>query len=876
MPKLSVIVIAFNNELYIEEALESLHQQTYQDLEVIVVNDASTDRTQSVIESYIQDKPKFSLLNLTTNSGGCSVPRNSGIEASSGTYLMFLDGDDWYTKDACEKMVRAMEEYDSEFIAGEVIRTNNYETWYKSSIFAKPKINYNIRRFTDALYDSLSVNKIYKRAFLDAHKLRFPEGIHYEDIVFTGQAYFLAERISIICEPIYYWRVVENAKEKSITNRRAEIDNLLNRLKAHRILDAFLLKHREYISIQKKNAKFLKHDLKLYMQDYKNNLSTYDDAFKTRFKEEVSTYLTETFKKEEFYPISEEIRISCFLLQKGYFDEFDAYMHYLNDEPQSLLRVVSEDTFFYLEFDKLNSHEKRYMTIKDLRFQIMVKEVSLYKGSFRVEIEKSKHSFLSDSNSVIQFFVENSSNHKKYPLQQNGNNWELQVIEFTSGNYHLHMDVALMDNSISKPIQAIDVLDFKPIRENHHTKLLETYISANAFVGFRVKENSKFKKIHTTFKRFLPKNISNISKKAQNSVKKSFKYLPIKKKYIYFESHMGKQYSDSPKYIYEELMNQNKNYTFIWSLTHPDETDIPGKHVKKVKKGSLSQLYYQARAKYWFDNQGIGHIMPKRKGQIYTQTWHGTPLKKMGYDKNIDRKSNDAKKLAHQVKQWDYFLSPNEYSTEIFRRAFEVKSPIWTIGYPRNDVLLNRSEEVNRTVRQTLHIAENKKVILYAPTFRDWDKNAHHKMSRDILALAKELSEEYVILVRLHYLDAAKVKHIAFPSNVINVSEYMDVQELYCTSDMLITDYSSVMFDYACLKKPMFFYCYDMEDYLSLRGTYFDLEHLPGKISKTVSELVADIQNGDIEEEKYETFFEQYCQNEKGTAAQEVIKRLHL
>src|SRR5690606_13985738 len=157
------------NELYIEEALESLNEQSFQDMEVVVVNDASTDKTGEIIDRYIADKPKFKAIHLEKNSGGCSVPRNTGIENSSGKYLMFLDGDDWYAKDACEKMVAAIKLTDSDFVSGQAIRTNNYEIWYYRQIYSTERININVREFTELLFDSLSVNKIYKRSFLNKH-----------------------------------------------------------------------------------------------------------------------------------------------------------------------------------------------------------------------------------------------------------------------------------------------------------------------------------------------------------------------------------------------------------------------------------------------------------------------------------------------------------------------------------------------------------------------------------------------------------------------------------------------------------------------------------------------------------------------------------
>ena len=278
-PKLSVVVIAFNNELYIEEALESLHEQTYRDFEVVVVNDFSSDGTGRLIDRFVEGKANFKAVHLPENSGGCSAPRNTGIAHTTGEYIMFLDGDDWYTIDACEKMVEAIERTGSDFVAGQVIRTNNYEIWYHKQIYSQERLNFNIREFTYMLFDSLSVNKIYKRSFLNQHHLRFPEGIHYEDVVFTGKAYFLADSISVIPEPIYYWRVVENTAAKSITNRRHEFENFENRIIAHRYFDQSMRGNGALLYQKEKNNKFLRHDLKLYTNDYLQ----YDKDYKVRF-----------------------------------------------------------------------------------------------------------------------------------------------------------------------------------------------------------------------------------------------------------------------------------------------------------------------------------------------------------------------------------------------------------------------------------------------------------------------------------------------------------------------------------------------------------------------------------------------------------------
>src|SRR5690606_26857582 len=168
-------------------------------------------------------------------------------------------------------------------------------------------------------------------------------------------------------------------------------------------------------------------------------------------------------------------------------------------------------------------------------------------------------------------------------------------------------------------------------------------------------------------------------------------------------------------------------------------------------------------------------------------------------------------RLKHQTDAWDYFISPNPYSTSIFRRAFRYDGNILETGYPRNDILIRKPDTIVKKVKYYYSIPNDKKVILFAPTFRDWDANSFQKTYNDIRLLSKQVDSDTIILLRLHYLLSNKMSKMVLPENVINASEYEDIQELYLISDVLITDYSSVMFDYALLGRPMIFYCYDLE-----------------------------------------------------------------
>jgi len=876
-PTLSVIVIAYNNELYIEEALQSLHEQTFDDMEIVVVNDFSSDRTGELIDQFVKDKPKFKAIHLDKNSGGCSTPRNTGIANSTGKYLMFLDGDDWYTIEACEKMVAAIERTDSDFVGGQVIRTNTYNIWYYHQIYSMERTNINIREFSMLLFDSLSVNKIYKRSFLDKHKLRFPEGIHYEDIVFTGKAYFLADSVSIIPEPIYYWRVVENADVKSITNRRFDFDNFKNRIIAHRMFDQFLRDHGDILYQHNKNNKFLRHDLKLYTNDYLD----YDEDYKEKFHSLIYEYLHEVMDPYAFIKLPETERILYYLLYIGDRGAFEDYISYINELPTTTDRIYAVGNAYYFKPSYKGNHEK-FLRISQPIIGLNISNIKLSNGnfSFRPEIQLNS---IASSDITISWRLRNRQT--SHTLHASGTNTN-QDVQFSlndviPGNYYLSLFVSHQGNLHRRLVKRVHIVDLPNIRVASETISKALFVNHKNSFAIKVQPVHKLGKLKGKFQQRSINKKENgngrFGKLFVNLIKKVFRKLPIQSNWVLFESHMGKQYSDSPKYIYEELKKTHSHYKFIWSMENPNSVDLPGP-VTKVKRNSLKHYYYLVRSKFWIDNQGIAHLAKKRKNQIYVQTWHGTPLKRMGYDQKQPLSNDEKRRLKVQTKAWNYFISPNRYSTGIFRRAFRYNGEILETGYPRNDLLIQQPEDIIQKAKSYYQIPMGKQVILFAPTFRDWEPNSFQKTINDIQRLSKEIDENTIILLRLHYLLSSKINHLKLPENVINASTYQDVQELYLISDILITDYSSVMFDYALLKRPIILYCYDLEEYISRRGTYFDLiEKAPGPVCKSLDDVIIFLKQPNRLKEYnpvHEQFVQEFGSIEDGKAARKVIDRV--
>ncbi len=364
---------------------------------------------------------------------------------------------------------------------------------------------------------------------------------------------------------------------------------------------------------------------------------------------------------------------------------------------------------------------------------------------------------------------------------------------------------------------------------------------------------------------------------------------------IIFHSFKGKSYSCSPKAIYEYINSEKKyeNYNYIWAFEEPENYKFleQNKNTKVIKYGGKIYEKYLAASKYWIFNHTVeDHIYPK-KNQVYIQCWHGTPLKRLGYDlKNSQNSMNSDKEIYRRykldAKKFSYILSPSKFATEKFITAWNLAENNMTHkvieeGYPRNDFLYNYTDNDIKRIKQELNIPENKKVILYAPTFRD---NQHqsgvgytYKAEVNFDLLQEKLKEDYVILFRAHYLVANSFEFEKYKNFVYNVSQYNDINDLYIISDLLITDYSSVFFDFANLKRPIIFYMYDLKQYKeNLRGFYINILELPGEIVEKEEELINVIKNSEnfVYDEKYKKFNEKYNYLDDGQAAKRVVEKI--
>ena len=369
-----------------------------------------------------------------------------------------------------------------------------------------------------------------------------------------------------------------------------------------------------------------------------------------------------------------------------------------------------------------------------------------------------------------------------------------------------------------------------------------------------------------------------------------YKFISIDDHLVIFISFHGRGYSDNPRAIYEQMRKDEKfkDYRFIWFIkNHKDlSIKIPGAEVKEYF--SFSYFYYLSKAKYWIINCKMPNYICKKNNQVYLQTWHGTPLKRLGHDICVDDNTTFyrsgmsyeemVKSYDIDVSRYNYMISPNHFCTKVFQTSFGInRERLIETGYPRNDFITNVTHDEVLQLKKKYHLPLDKKILLYAPTWRDNSYVAAgytFELQADFHHWKEVLGDEYVVVFKPHYLIINNYKNNCLLDGFLySIDANADINELYVLSDILVTDYSSVFFDYSVLNRPIYFYMYDLEQYRGeLRGFYLDIyEDLPGKIYEMENEMLDDIRNQVYDYSFLEKFNEEFNSEQTGNCALKVI-----
>ncbi|MFF3020016.1 CDP-glycerol glycerophosphotransferase family protein [Streptomyces sp. NPDC057939] len=947
VPDVSVVVIVYNDAERLQTAVQSVLDQTLRGVEVVIVDDCSKDGSYSVAKELEAAHPgRVRAFQLPENSGGCGAPRNHGIQQATGTYVMFLDSDDVLERNACRNMLAAAERTGSDLVSGMCVRVHLDNRWNKTTewypwIYAHTRTLESITEYPDLLvYDTLSTNKCYRREFLLEQGLEFPVGIHYEDLLFSAQAYVAARRITLIPNHVYFWNVVEKAAAKSISNRRHEIANFVHRMEIHRRVDELLAAKGHTAIKSAKDAKFLKHDLVLHLRD----LPLLGDDYRQQFARLANGYLAD-LDPAAYDNVSHLQAICAYLLGKEDWDNLLAAADAMTNKGRLSSPLAERDGRVYWCAGHLDDAEgRRILDVTEQGFHTAPLS-SLCPGNRLTSYEDDGRGTVTLAGSIVNPLgrirpdTELKASLEFRARRQIGvRSFSFPVATVRHAGDSIEWSTTADVGSTVRPLGIIDAVWDVRLKLTAGSDRVTTRVSVGGVdldSASRLRVRPRLTRLVSD--RFEPEmtkkgNLSYVltaegaaavrtqtlissamhgraagvvkrglrrALKARRNIGSGeqkvkvyhevFSKLPLKKGTIVFESHMGKQYSDSPKAIYEELVRQGAPFEAIWSYAGGKPTGFP-KEATLVRRWSWPYLRALAQAEYWVDNQGFPLALTKRPGTTYIQTWHGSALKRMGFHEPRTKAQGKAGQDRFQaaVDRFDHFLIRSEHDARTLAKGFRLRDEVLLrTGYPRNDALVeahraeaDSGERLRGPLAAELGIDPDKKVLLYAPTFR---ANADGTVENfefpfDVEEFADRLGDRFTLLVRTHYLNSVSLPP-SVAGRVLDVSRHHDITPLLALADGLITDYSSVMFDYAVLDRPMLFFAYDYEAYATdIRGTYFDLkEKAPGPVVSTADELMQAVAAFDEADAKYaearQRFLTEFGEYDRGDAARRIVEK---
>jgi len=803
--KVSVIIPYHKGESYLRDCLNSLKEQTYKNMEVLLVCDHVQEDIEAMLSEY-QSDIEIKAYYLEEKSG-VAAARNLGLDKADGEYIYFLDSDDYLFTNTIENLVYAAQDRDDDIIYG-----RKKWTWYGRSVFFA----------TYHEQENENVEEENEESAIDSAQLNMENGGQDEKESSIEDSNEDEETEENAEEKEEYEENKGSAIKRSFSDDDEEESEEENLNLTPEELEALELRRTE---ARKKQA----YRILITKRKGVRNISVLNILWKRSFLEENGLRFPESFLYFSDVPFLLEALSKTDKLKKRLSAMYIKRRH--NDSVNlPALSQIKDPNRYYEYINAYYDTIRRIPADSDLRNRFDKQIISYYVRVYAPRLKRSKNLVWSNEN-----FVQMSE------LVRGMNPEVLHALK----GYRKRLIKALKKGNVKKSTNIVTMhLGYKKLKKITKNK----------------RALAKFMYVHSFLKK------------------------PVKENWIIFESFFGKSYSDNPKYIYEYLSkNYQGKYKFIWVIDKKN-TKIPFK-ATKIKRFSFRYAYYLARCKYNVFNVRQPEWMKKRKENVFLETWHGTPLKKLVFDQDDISSASPLYKtqVYKQSRAWDYLIAPNEFSSEVFRRCFMFDKEMLETGYPRNDILhAPNRDEIAKNIREKLRIPKNKKTILYAPTWRDdefYGKGEYKfELHLDLNMMKEQFSDEYVLLLRTHYFIADSLDVSGLAGFAYNLSKYDDISELYLISDILITDYSSVFFDYANLRRPMLFFTYDLEKYRDiLRGFYIDIEtEVPGPLLFTTPEIVDAIKNIEVinqrYSQKYELFYDKFCAWEDGHASEKVVK----
>ncbi|MFI0983493.1 CDP-glycerol glycerophosphotransferase family protein [Streptomyces sp. NPDC021093] len=877
MPRFSVIVPAYQVQEYLEECLDSVLTQSFDDLELIAVDDCSPDACGDLIDEYAARDPRVRPVHLTEN-GGLGNARNMGLELARGDYLLFLDSDDTLTPGALQSISDRLKESDSPdvlvfdyartFWTGEAERNQ-----FRAELHEQGPASFALADRPGLLRVLMVAwNKAYSREFIERQDFAFPSG-YYEDTPWTYPVLMSASSISTLDEVCVHYRQRRQGNILSTTSR----------------------KHFDL---------FDQYDRVFAFLDARPELAGWRPVIYRRMIDHFGTVFTRPGR------LPKGCRAEFFRRARAHCRKYrtpDAALSRTPARPRGIAArsaaarnaaaraaatAVAKAAVTDETASSTSSPTPATTTGVAQGGPGRPQGTSATDGS--AARDTPARGGATDATATTATTA--TDNAAAGPGATTAFGTAAGAAATTADSTAAGAAARTTPGTAAEDNDALRIAAAGPVvtvgfgavgtpaapriaAPSPRTRLRQALVRLGSHRTYRTLALAQAVRRTVTGR---TRAVLRITRSAAMQLHYRIQLrLPVRDNQAVFAAYWGRGYSCNPAALEAKVRELAPHIRTLW-LTTPTHAHTVPTGTRRLRPGSAAYWSALARAKYLVNNVNFDHRLAKRPGQVLLQTQHGTPLKSMGLDLQ-DRPAADMdfEKLLANTDKWDYLLSSNRHSSLVWGKAYPSAYTTLEHGYPRNDVFQTATAGDVARIRESLNIPEGTTAVLYAPTHRDYRRT--QRLTLDLERIARSLGPRHVILTRAHYFTNGPLHHASSHSSarIVDVSEHHSIESLCLASDALVTDYSSLMFDYANLDRPIVLHIDDWEAYEAARGTYFDIrEFPPGAIARNDDELIDIFRTGHWRGSRSAqlraAFRARFCPYDDGFAAERVVRRVFL
>lgn len=888
VPDVSVIVISYNDAARLPRAIRSIQRQTLRNLEIVVVDDASTDGTEAVVRGLAAADPRIRLERLERNSGGCSAPRNRGVELARAPWVMFCDSDDEYERHACKNLLEAAERLDADIVCGTAERvdvaTGRTRRW-RPEVHEAERSADGLAAFPELLYDTISVNKIYRRSLLDVNAIRFPEGLLFEDQLFTLEAFAAARRVAAIPETVYRWYVDRLSDEPSITQRRHEAANVESRVEVNRRIDRFLA-DRGLTDIRAlKDHKFLRHDLYLYL----SSMLEVDDDTAEALIARLVPYVS-TMDLASAWLLRPGLRVAIYHLLVGDLEGIRSAMRLVKWASVVDETVVADGDrelwgCAHLESgaDVAGRPAAEWLDVTAMR--LLRVPFSQRRYLHRVESMSVSAGVVTATGSTVDYDgALASADGIELRFLVNGDRSAVSVPATWTGTTGIRRTWTAsgpLSDRLPRRLQAKDrgTLGLAITRgglENLTTArspeagiarvtvpfpgatswtgpdALTLTASDSGAIGWRaVRTSGGRSRLAAWQARWLRipgmRRIGIVTALVRRDAIPALLHrlgalLPARELAL-FETDGGRTAAGSARALSEQLNGDGARVAQAW--VHRGQPERVPAWAEPVERLSLRHHWLASRARYAVDDGTSSLGVRLRRDAVAVHAGSGVPVHRIGLDDPSILVSRAASRdVVRRGKRTRLLLAASRFDADITRAALAIAGEASVTGLARMDAAVRvRSEGADavRALRERLDLPGDRRIVVYAPTARSFDREPRDPLI-DLDDWAMRLGDSTYLLVRPHPAERFVVS-TRLRSAVRDIGDSDDLGLFLAAADLMVSDYSSVIGDAALIGLPVLLFQPDRDVFVSRTRGLYAHEGSPGPTVTTMDALIGEVQD---------------------------------